>query len=77
MNPFYSPSKATKNFSNLQKITLEESCLILQVRNKDELTNEYIDNQFNKWYTKTKEISPYLSDRIEAAYERLKEEINS
>lgn len=65
-----------KNFSNLEKITLEESCLILDIKNKNDLTNEHIETQFNKWYAPTKEISPYLADRIEAAYWRLKDEIN-
>lgn len=75
MNPFASPQAANRNFSNLQKITLEESCLILNVRSKDDFTQAFIDAQYDKWITQTKDISPYLADRIDAAYWRLKEEL--
>lgn len=66
-----------RNFSNLEKITLEESCLIMNVRRREELTDEFIDAQYSQWHSQTKEISPYLADRIEAAYGRLKDELHA
>lgn len=58
-------------------MTLEEACLILNIKCKDDFREDFIDSQFDKWYDPTKQISPYLADRIEAAYTRLKEEMNS
>ena len=76
MNPFATPEAAfNKSFSNFQKMTLEEACLILNVTDKTKLNRAYIDEQFNLRYIPTKVLSVYLADRLESARDVLLEEL--
>ena len=58
-------------------MTLEEACLILSIKEKNEFKEDFIDSQFMKSHGQTIPISNYLADRIEAAHARLKEEFHS
>lgn len=66
----------SKNFDSTKEMTVNEACLILDIRNSHEMNPEYIKKRFDTFHSPTKEISPYLADRFESARDKLYEELN-
>lgn len=65
-----------KNFDNTKEMTLNEACLILEIRNKQEMNPEYIKKKYEMFYGPTKEVSPYLAERFSGARDKLFLELN-
>lgn len=77
MNPFANMKNVDKNFSNFEKMTLEEACLILNIKGKEEFNEPTVNEKYASVVHRTREISPYLSDRIDGARNRILEEFGT
>lgn len=57
-------------------MTLEEACLILSIQDKTQLKKDFILKRYDEAFIPTKDLSPYMADKIEGAKSTLMEELN-